>query len=436
MENREAAPIIPGAHTAVLGYKLTVSASPSAGGTVSGGGTFVPGGSHTVTATAKSGYIFSNWTENGSAVSSLARYSFTLTNNRTLFANFRDMARPTLAITNLAKNQQWGSASVPIKGWAKDNAQVTNVQYRLGSGEWFNALGTTQWSGTVTGLVAGAANTLSAFAQDSSGLCSLTNVVQVVYNQFLLVNGTYNGLFSASNALYSASNRMHESSGFLKLTVSGKGSYSGSLLLAGKSISLKTRQFDANGRDSQTVVLSPANAVVLNLALNLTPGSDTLTGTLSNSAWVADLRADRAVFSKTNAAPYAGKFTLIFPGAEQDNDTTTPLGLGYGAVTVDSLGNVVLGGSLADGTVLSQVRVYPRTVGGRCMRGCTVARVQCGAGCSSRTIRRWTCGEGRQAGSSRHSRRRSIIRWGSPTFWRRRVRCMWRRSTRRHGWWI
>ncbi len=52
LENMEAAPIIPGAHTAVLGYKLTVSASPGAGGTVSGGGTFVPGGSHTVTATA------------------------------------------------------------------------------------------------------------------------------------------------------------------------------------------------------------------------------------------------------------------------------------------------------------------------------------------------------------------------------------------------
>ena len=94
--------------------------------------------------------------------------------------------------------------------------------------------------------------------------------------------------------------------------------------------------------------------MVLNLALNLTPGSDILTGTLSNSAWVADLRADRAVFSKTNPAPYAGKFTLIFPGAEQDDDTTTPLGLGYGAVTVDGLGNVVLGGYLADGTVLSQ----------------------------------------------------------------------------------
>ena len=43
-------------------YTITVSASPSAGGTVSGGGTFAAGSSRTVTATANSGYSFVNWT--------------------------------------------------------------------------------------------------------------------------------------------------------------------------------------------------------------------------------------------------------------------------------------------------------------------------------------------------------------------------------------
>src|SRR5207253_7738854 len=48
----------------VQNYTIAVSASPSAGGTVSGSGTFAAGSSCTVTATANSGYSFANWTEN------------------------------------------------------------------------------------------------------------------------------------------------------------------------------------------------------------------------------------------------------------------------------------------------------------------------------------------------------------------------------------
>lgn len=72
----------------VQNYTIAISASPSAGGTVSGGGTFAAGSSRTVTATANTGYSFANWTENGSMVSSAASYTFTLNGNRTLVANF------------------------------------------------------------------------------------------------------------------------------------------------------------------------------------------------------------------------------------------------------------------------------------------------------------------------------------------------------------
>jgi len=71
-----------------LTYNVAVSASPGGGGTVAGGGTFVSGTSQTVTATANNGYTFANWTENGSAVSSSASYTFTLSGNRNLVANF------------------------------------------------------------------------------------------------------------------------------------------------------------------------------------------------------------------------------------------------------------------------------------------------------------------------------------------------------------
>ena len=69
-------------------YTISVSASPSNGGSVTGGGTYQQGQSCTVSATANSGFTFTNWTENGNVVSTNANYTFTVTGNRTLVANF------------------------------------------------------------------------------------------------------------------------------------------------------------------------------------------------------------------------------------------------------------------------------------------------------------------------------------------------------------
>ena len=69
-------------------YTVSTSSSPANGGTTTGAGSYAAGSSVTVTATAKSGFTFSNWTENGSVVSSSASYTFTINANRTLVANF------------------------------------------------------------------------------------------------------------------------------------------------------------------------------------------------------------------------------------------------------------------------------------------------------------------------------------------------------------
>ena len=69
-------------------YTITVSANPSNGGIVAGGGTYQQGQSCTVTATANDGYTFTNWTEKGNVVSTNASYSFTVTGDRVLVANF------------------------------------------------------------------------------------------------------------------------------------------------------------------------------------------------------------------------------------------------------------------------------------------------------------------------------------------------------------
>ena len=83
-------------------YTVTVSASPSAGGVVVGGGRFAAGSTQKVTATANSGYNFVNWTQNGSVVSTATSYTFTLTANTTLVANFTAVASQyTVAVSAL-----------------------------------------------------------------------------------------------------------------------------------------------------------------------------------------------------------------------------------------------------------------------------------------------------------------------------------------------
>ena len=80
----------------LINYTITVSANPTNGGTVTGGGTFQQGQSCTVTAIANNGYTFTNWTVNGSVVSSIANYTFAVTGNRNLVANF--ITQPTVPI--------------------------------------------------------------------------------------------------------------------------------------------------------------------------------------------------------------------------------------------------------------------------------------------------------------------------------------------------
>ena len=75
------------AHFAQL-YTISVSASPTQGGMVSGGGQYQYGQQCTVHATASDDYVFTNWTENGNVVSTEAHFTFTVTGNRTLVAHF------------------------------------------------------------------------------------------------------------------------------------------------------------------------------------------------------------------------------------------------------------------------------------------------------------------------------------------------------------
>ena len=67
---------------------ISVMANPAEGGIVSGGGSFQQGQFCTVLAIANEGYVFNNWLENDNLISTDSSYTFEVTSNRSLVAQF------------------------------------------------------------------------------------------------------------------------------------------------------------------------------------------------------------------------------------------------------------------------------------------------------------------------------------------------------------
>ena len=69
-------------------YTVTATVNPANSGTVSGGGSCYLNQPITLTATPNAGYVFKNWTKNGTVVSYLSTYSLTVTESAEYVANF------------------------------------------------------------------------------------------------------------------------------------------------------------------------------------------------------------------------------------------------------------------------------------------------------------------------------------------------------------
>ena len=79
-------------------FTVTVSANPTEGGTVSGSGEFGYNQQCTLTATPNEGYVFSRWLRNGSVVSCLPTYTFSVTSNGDYVAQFMQLDDNSIAI--------------------------------------------------------------------------------------------------------------------------------------------------------------------------------------------------------------------------------------------------------------------------------------------------------------------------------------------------
>lgn len=114
-------------------YTITVSASPTAGGTVSGGGKYRSGKTCTLTATPNAGYSFDGWYEGSTKLSSNTSYSFTVSSNRTITGKF---ASPIIITIN---DEEW-SGVLPSIGRVFNRQIICdghNITLELNALEWY-----------------------------------------------------------------------------------------------------------------------------------------------------------------------------------------------------------------------------------------------------------------------------------------------------------
>ncbi len=167
-----------------------------------------------------------------------------------------------------------------------------------------------------------------------------------VVNSFVAAKGTYNGLFRPADGISDTN------SGFVSLTVTGQGTFTGHVQLGPNRYPF-VGGFDMDGNSQVMIARQNLTPLTLNLQLNLADDADQITGTISDGDWTAELTADRPVFNATsNPAPEAGKYTLVIPG--DTSATLSPAGDSYGTLTVDKSGKIHFAGSLADNTKVTQ----------------------------------------------------------------------------------
>lgn len=122
---------------APLTFNISTNPIPIAGGYATGGGTFNINSSQTVTATPRAGCAFLNWTENGVVVSTNPNYTFDVTADRNLTANFVKICAintstlPNVGGTTVGAGNYNGGSNVTVT--ATPNAGYTFVNWTIGT---------------------------------------------------------------------------------------------------------------------------------------------------------------------------------------------------------------------------------------------------------------------------------------------------------------
>ena len=207
------------------------------------------------------------------------------------------------------------------------------------------------------------------FVYTDAILAAPTIKAYFVLNPFVAAKiGPYNGLLTPHAGTTASTGTV----GFLNVTVTATGSFTGSLKIGDFNTGLTlgtanglTGIFNTSGDATLNVSRPNDSALVLALHLDLTGNSAQITGTVkqyqrSTVIATSDVLLDRANFSATIPVPAnylvnKGSYTAVLPAKTQPIGSvlTTadyPQGTGCGTVGITSAGNVTFTLTLADGT--------------------------------------------------------------------------------------
>lgn len=180
------------AHFTPRSYQVMLSAEPSEGGSVSGGGEVTYGRTCTVTATPANGFLFNYWREGDEIVSMEASYTFTVYGNKTLVACFMSSQAPEGAINGLY------SVSDTKKVWfSKGNLQYVGSSdcWRFATHQW-DVVGQAQEFGTPE-------STWDLFGWGTSGYkhgaaCYQPWSISIEYGDYYAYGNTYYNLYDGT----------------------------------------------------------------------------------------------------------------------------------------------------------------------------------------------------------------------------------------------
>lgn len=125
-----------------VSYVITVTASPTQGGTVTGGGTLSANSTTTLNATPNAGYKFVGWTLNGTQVSSSTSYTVSVDSNKTYLGVFELIPKSTISATIVPTNAGTVSglgtyttgtvvslSATPITGYSFEKFTINGTNY-------------------------------------------------------------------------------------------------------------------------------------------------------------------------------------------------------------------------------------------------------------------------------------------------------------------
>jgi hypothetical protein len=189
---------------------------------------------------------------------------------------------------------------------------------------------------TLPGLSANSAGDYMLTVANGDGSTNSAQVtLTLVPNPFTNVTGAFYGLFSQTPAQF-------QSSGFLTLTLNSLGAFTARILNAGGSYGF-SGSFSVEGLQFQQN-LPRAGETPLTLDWTLDPVGNQITGSVSSTAGISSLQANRA-----GSFPAPGRYTMIFAGTNEDT-AASPGGDGYAAIDISPTGVASLTGVLSDNT--------------------------------------------------------------------------------------